>query len=68
MMSSSVPLSQMRSAVAASPRTSSTVVCVFRSAWFSVADSDEFTGRISASSRLPQYLIVAMFTGAVHVT
>ena len=36
--------------------------------WCNVPDSDELTGRISFSSRLPQYLTTAMLTGAVHVT
>ena len=39
-----------------------------RFTWCSVPDSDELTGRISFSSRLPQYLTTAMLTGAVHVT
>ena len=32
------------------------VVCVLRSDWSSVTDSDEFVGRFSFASRLPQYL------------
>eukprot|EP00475_Leptophrys_vorax_P022469 TRINITY_DN3061_c1_g1_i5.p1 TRINITY_DN3061_c1_g1~~TRINITY_DN3061_c1_g1_i5.p1 ORF type:complete len:108 (+),score=17.34 TRINITY_DN3061_c1_g1_i5:205-528(+) len=33
-----------------------------------VRDKDELTGRMRSSSRLPQYLITAMFTGAIAVT
>jgi len=32
------------------------VVCVRRSAWFRVTEMDEFVGRLSLESRLPQYL------------
>lgn len=34
--------------------------------WWRVADSDELIGSNSFSSRLPQYLITAMFTGAAR--
>jgi len=33
-----------------------------------VADNDEFNGRCSVVSDLPQYFITAMLIGALHVT
>lgn len=33
-----------------------------------VPEMDELIGKMSFSSRLPQYLITAILTGAVHVT
>lgn len=34
------------------------VVCVRRSSWESVTEREEFEGRLSLGSRLPQYLLV----------
>ena len=45
-----------------------TVVHARRSSWSRVTDTDEFNGRFSFVSRLPQYLMRAMFVGALHVT
>ena len=41
------------------------MVWVFRSDWERVMESEELVGRLRAGSRLPQYFITAMLTGAV---
>ena len=41
------------------------VVWVFRSDWERVMEREELVGRLRAGSRLPQYFITAMLTGAV---
>ena len=41
------------------------VVWVFRSDWERVMEREELVGRLRVGSRLPQYLITAMLTGAV---
>ena len=38
---------------------------VRRSDWESVTEREELVGRLRVGSRLPQYFITAMFTGAV---
>ena len=43
------------------------VVMAFRSSWFIVTETDEFIGRLRETSRLPQYLMTAMFDGAEWV-
>ena len=43
------------------------VVIVRRWSWSSVTLRLSFVGRMSDESRLPQYFITAMFTGAVQV-
>ena len=44
------------------------VVTVRKSFWFSVTLVDEFMGVLNLLSRFPQYLITAMFVGALHVS
>eukprot|EP00052_Salpingoeca_macrocollata_P026332 m.244104 g.244104 ORF g.244104 m.244104 type:complete len:521 (-) comp22557_c1_seq6:84-1646(-) len=65
-MSSSFPLRKIWSWACSSLAVIVVLAC--SSAWSSVPLSDELIGRISFSSRLPQYLMTAMFTGAVQVT
>ena len=45
-----------------------TLVLAFICAELRVTLTLSLIGKISVSSRFPQYLITAMFTGAVHVT
>ena len=61
-----VPFSHRRSAVKSLLAT--TVVMALRSSWFRVTLTLLLMGRFSVVSRLPQYLIVAIFVGAVRVT
>lgn len=65
-MSSSSPLSHSRSVGKSLPAV--TVVTVRKSAWLIVMLTDELMGRLSLLSRLPQYLITAMFVGLATVT
>ena len=42
------------------------VVCVRRSAWASVTEREEFVGRLSFGSRLPQYLEEVKCKSGIH--
>merc|ERR1719382_2126288 len=63
---SSLPFSQIRSFEKFGLAV--TLVLAFICAELSVTLTLSLIGKISLSSRFPQYLITAMLTGAVHVT